>query len=381
MNSTTSQSPRDPTVCVLHVTEASLGGLRRHLDDLIHGLHELGVQQVLAYSAIRADGGMQRLVKWCSAQAIETIDIQMQRRISPLDDMRAVILLRRTLRRISPTVLHLHSSKAGGVGRIAAVGMKRVRVAYTPNGLATHLSPVFGFVERSLGYLRTDFLIAVSESERLEIRELGIVPRRRLIRIDSGISTSEARQLAGETRDPRKPKVVFVGRLAEQKDPLFAAEVSARVAQQMPATRFVWVGDGELRDAFVSRIRALGVEENWTITGWVENPYPIVATSSVCALGSRYESFGYVTLEAMALGKPMVATRVAGSADLVVDGDTGILVPPGDVGAFAEALLRLLANGTTRQRMGQRALQRAELFTRDRMACQTLAMYLSSEQR
>ncbi len=367
-----------PNTHVLHVTEASLGGLRRHLDDVMRGLHNLGVQQSLVYSPARADSGMRALVTWCRAEGIETCELAMPRSIRPIDDARAALALRRTIRQLAPTVLHLHSSKAGGVGRLAALGLRGLRVVYTPNGLATHLSQAFGFVERVLGHLRTDRLVAVSESEYREIAALGIVPRRNLTRIDSGISLDDTRKMAGPPSAPPEPTVLFVGRLTNQKDPLFAADASARVLTAVPTARFVWVGDGELRPEFTARLATLGITHRWTLVGWVDNPFPFVAASSVCALASRYESFGYVTLEAMALGKPMVATRVAGSSDLVESGETGFLVPLGDVVGFAEALTCLLSDSDMRDRMGTAALARAQSFTLERMARETLAMYTGS---
>lgn len=360
---------------VLHVTEASLGGLRRHVADLMQGLHALGVRQVLAYSSARADSGMRLLVAWCDSVGIPTIELEMHRRVAPVSDLRAVVALRAQIRRLAPTVLHLHSSKAGGVGRLAALGVPLLRVVYTPNGLATHLSRAFEFLERILGHLRTDSLIAVSTTEYNEIASMRIVPASRLIRIDAGISAEETVALAGSPPAPAHPTVVLVGRLTAQKDPLFAAEVSARVIRRLPQARFVWVGDGELRPDFEARIRALGVEDRWTITGWVENPFGFVAAGTVCALVSRYEGVGYVNLEAMALGKPMIATRVAGSGDLVVDGVTGLLLPLDDLEGFASATARLLADEATCRAMGKAAQERVALFSRDRMAQETLELY------
>jgi glycosyltransferase involved in cell wall biosynthesis len=181
--------------------------------------------------------------------------------------------------------------------------------------------------------------------------------------------------LAGHASEPADSTVVFVGRLTYQKDPLFAADVSVRVIASLPSQRFVWVGDGELRHPFVARLDALGVRQNWTLVGWVDNLHPFVAAATVCALASRYESFGYVTLEAMAMEKPMVATKVAGSIDLVESGQNGWLVPVGDVEAFAAALTQVLNDADMRRRMGIAARIRAESFTRERMAKETLAIY------
>jgi glycosyltransferase involved in cell wall biosynthesis len=362
---------------ILHVTEASLGGLRRHMSDLMRGLRALGVSQSLAFSRERADSGMLALEAWCRANAVDVHELEMTRQLAPLSDAWAVINLSGLIRKTRPDVLHLHSSKAGGVGRLAALAHPSLRVVYTPNGLATHLSRLFGFIERALGHARTDALIAVSESERDELRAIGLVAEDRLFHVDSGIDLEEVRRLAGSTTaPPAMPKsVVFVGRLSAQKDPLFAAEISALVAQAVPDASFVWVGDGELRAALESRLESLGVGDRWRITGWTENPFPLMAQATIGALVSRYESFGYVTLESMALGKPVVATRVAGSADLIKDGETGRLVSIGNAHAFAEAVVTLLRDPTLRNRMGAAAAARAELFSQQHMASATADLY------
>jgi len=113
-----------------------------------------------------------------------------------------------------------------------------------------------------------------------------------------------------------------------QKDPCFMVEVSRRLLEGQPNLSFVWVGDGELRPHVYRALCIAGVANRWSITGWVDNPYPLLRHADVFALPSAYESFGYTTLEAMILGIPVVATDVAGSRDLVDHGVTGYLVGP-----------------------------------------------------
>ncbi|MBC7673817.1 MAG: glycosyltransferase family 4 protein, partial [Polaromonas sp.] len=111
--------------------------------------------------------------------------------------------------------------------------------------------------------------------------------------------------------------------------------------------------------------------------GWVSNPFPFMYGATVCALPSRYESFGYTTLEAMVLGKPVVATAVAGSRDLIVPGETGELTPPGNRTDFTEALVQVLTDPGRAARLGSAAAVRARMFSRERMATEMLAVYRS----
>jgi glycosyltransferase involved in cell wall biosynthesis len=125
----------------------------------------------------------------------------------------------------------------------------------------------------------------------------------------------------------------------------------------------------------VEEVERLGVDKAWTITGWLDNPLPAIAGGSVFALPSRYESFGYVTLEAMCLGRAIVATDVPGSRDLVVNEQTGILVSDASPSSFAAALERLLRSDALREALGAAARERAMGFTRTEMANRTAEIY------
>lgn len=363
----------------MHVVEASLGGIARHIWDLMRELHALGLDQVLVYSPVRMDVRFRQCVDWCSREGIACEEVGMTRAVSLRADIRSVVRLINLVKTRNVRILHLHSSKAGGVGRLAALFLRNVRVVYTPNGNPSHLSWRYGVIEFLLGRIRTDRLIAVSASEYRELARLRYVKRERLIRIDSGIDPTAVVSLAtGSYLSERmigRSIVATVGRIARQKDPLFLADVSRIVLDARPDAKFLWIGDGEMRRDFVAAIRRLGVEEAWTITGWVENPYKVLRQASVFALASRYESFGYVTLEAMALGLPVVGTKVAGTMDLVEHQRTGFLVPLGSTNGFADAVIRLLQSERLRRTLGEAGRSRAVRFGADGMAIRTLHVY------
>jgi glycosyltransferase involved in cell wall biosynthesis len=160
-----------------------------------------------------------------------------------------------------------------------------------------------------------------------------------------------------EPEDP--PHVLFAGRLSPEKGVLELVEAT----QGLP---LVVAGDGPLRErvpsalGFVSHDRLLGLYER----------------AAVVACPSHREGYGVVCAEAMAYGRPVVASAVGGLLDLVVDGETGLLVPPGDVHALREALERLVGDADLRSRLGTAARERArELFSRERATELTLAAY------
>jgi len=372
-------APRLP-IDVVHVMRPTAGGVRRHVVDLITGLDALGVNQALVYSSAGADTPFVEALTRMRAMGVETVELSMAREINPFADLRAAAALAKIVRRLSPWVMHLHASKAGAIGRLGALGMPNVRVVYSPHASAANISRVYALAELVLARLGVDRIVAVSASERAELSELHLVPENKLVQVDCGIDAAEVQILSQQlpaVAIPEGKLVVAVGRLAEQKNPLFLVDCAAEVVARVPEARFVWVGDGELRDAVNARVAQLSLGERWTTTGWVSNPFPFMYGATVCALPSRYESFGYTTLEAMVLGKPVVATAVAGSRDLIVSGETGELTPPGNRTAFTEALVRLLTDPERAARLGSAAAVRARMFSRERMATETLAVYRS----
>jgi glycosyltransferase involved in cell wall biosynthesis len=363
---------------VVHVTRSANAGVRRHLVDLILALHDLGVCQSLVFAPNDADQGFWDGLACMQTLGISAHSISIPRRISARQDFAAARELRRLLRTLRPRVLHLHSSKAGGLGRLAALGIPRLPVVYSPHASAAHLGRVYAYIERVLGRLNTDRVVAVSASEHSELARLNLVQRQRLVTVACGIDPEEVRCAAAEAPSlplSDGPLVVAVGRLSEQKNPLLLVRASELIVRRVPNAHFVWVGDGELRPQVEQAIGGAGIQHRWTITGWLTNPYSILARASVFVLPSRYESFGYVTLEAMVLGRPVVASDVSGSRDLVVHGETGRLVPEGDLGALADAVSDVLRDPTERNRLGTAGSARSALFSSDHMSRKMLDVY------
>ena len=374
---------RDPDgrVDVVHVTQALKAGLRRYIVDLMTGLDERGVRQALVYSPHVTDLATAGAVAALRARGIPVFELPMVRSVHPVRDAMSAARLWALLRRMTPAVLHLHSSKAGGVGRLAATALGgATAVVYTPNASAANLGRRYVTIERALGSLRTDRLVAVSRSEFDELAALRVVAPSKLVHVDTGVPTAEIRTAAREPRPAGLPTcgplVVAAGRLSAQKNPRFLVRVSARLAQTHPGLRFVWAGDGELQGDVERDIAAAGVQDRWTLLGPLANPYPLLAAADVVVLPSLYEGLPLVLLEAMALGRPIVATDVTGSRDAVSPGVTGELVAPGDEAGFAAAIARVTSDPALAARYGAEAGRRAEAhFTRERMAAEMAEVY------
>jgi glycosyltransferase involved in cell wall biosynthesis len=169
-------------------------------------------------------------------------------------------------------------------------------------------------------------------------------------------SRDAARELRRTYRWGTSPIVGFVGRLSPDKGALAFVDLAAAVSARQPgAVRFVMVGDGPQRAAVNEKIARAGLGDQFTLTGAVDSPLALMQAIDVAVITSPTESLPNVLLEFMACGVPVVAPAVGGIVDVVVDGVSGRLVPPGSIDAAADACLSLLASPEERSGMGRAA--------------------------
>ena len=355
---------REKKIEVLHVVEATLGGLRRHVVDLLLGLaanYGDEVQLHLAYSLRRADSGFYIALKELQLQGIMCFECAMWRSIHPWPDLIHTIEIAKYIRAKRLRIVHTHSGKGGYIGRLAAKPFRRVKAIYTPNASPFRLSRLYHALEVIAGRTLTTKLIAVSESEKLELVRSRIVASSRVKVIPSGIPDHHRDPEFGTMTWPFRsidPVVVTAGRISAQKAPLRFIAIAAETVRSWPNAKFFWVGDGELRGDLEHAIREANLEKQVVITGWVDDTTPWLIRSDVFLLASDYESFGYVTAEAMCAGLPCVVSDVPGSRDLVVDGETGYLIPHDAIEAYATAIGQLLETPELLHKMGQEGRKR-----------------------
>jgi glycosyltransferase involved in cell wall biosynthesis len=175
------------------------------------------------------------------------------------------------------------------------------------------------------------------------------------------------------------PTIGMVAYMDRRKNPMALVEVAARLTPHVPDVRVVLVGefpDAAYRGAVLARARALGVEANVVLAGFHLNPFPFVAACDVIALPTQRDPFPIALLEAMALAKPVVATGVGGIPEMIASGESGFVVPPDDIDAFASAVLQLLQNDGLRERVGCAARQRLQSrFSLDGFVAQMFAAF------
>lgn len=215
-------------------------------------------------------------------------------------------------------------------------------------------------------------IIVISETVRQSLHVGTDLAPARVVRIFPGIDlcrfAPRDERAAVRTEfglQPDTSLIGFVGRLSSVKGPEVFLAAAALIARRLPAARFLVVGGAVLRhDDYgeeVSRvIQEHGLQQHVILTGFRDDVPRLISALDVLVSSSPQESCGLVLMEAAACGRPVVATRSGGSEEIVVDGETGLLVPVGDPPAMAGAIVTLLSDPTRAEALGQAARQRAE---------------------
>jgi glycosyltransferase involved in cell wall biosynthesis len=172
------------------------------------------------------------------------------------------------------------------------------------------------------------------------------------------------------------PLVGNVAALAAHKGQRHLVGAAAQVVRQLPDTRFLIVGEGELREALERQIKELGLDRHVVLAGFRPDALGLMKSFDIFAMSSLTEGLGSAILEAMATGLPIVATRAGGIPEAVRDGETGLVVPPHDDAALAAGIVRLLQDANLRARFGQSGRERVvEEFSVERLVAGTARVY------
>lgn len=357
---------------ICHVIESASGGSAAILAMLALHAVRRGHETHVIYSPDRAD---EALIESLKAGGAIVGSVPMRRSVGP-HDLRDGLRLRKTLRSLGPLdVLHSHSSKAGALVRTAARFSGTVQI-YSPHGFYTMTgqAPFYvGPVERALALL-TDRIIAVSDYERRHALELGIAEDRVSIVVNGvtpfePLPREEARRELG--LDPSAFVIGFVGRLADQKDPVAAVETALAMPDDVRA-QLVVIGDGELKAA--AEARSAGAGDKVRFAGG-RDAKRLMSAFDCLLCTSRYEGMPVSFLEALNCGVPIVSFPVGGTQELVQEDVTGFVTAPHPAAA-AKAIARLAAlPASERQRLERGCRQLAARHSDAAMGDATIALY------
>jgi len=298
------------------------------------------------------------------------VDLWAPRTAGKLDPVTLLRLARR-LRRERVAVLHTHLSTASLIGSLAA-RLAHVPVVATVHGLNTRTC-----------FMHAQRIIAVSHAVRRHLAAQG-VPETRIRVIYNGVNL-------GDHRDPPDPHplrqrlgvargdalIGTVGRLSPEKGQVHLIEAAAilRARDRLPV-RVLLVGDGRERPALAQAARRRGLGDHVIFAGFQRDATSYEAAMDIFCLPSIREGLSLSALEAMALRKPVVASRVGGTPEVVADGVSGLLVEPANPEALAAALARLLRDHDLARRMGEAGRRRVEsIFDLERVVDEVEGVY------
>ena len=298
---------------------------------------------------------------------VQFYPISMVRQVSPLKDHQSLQKLKKTIKQIQPDVIHLHSSKAGVLGRIAAKAYPKAKLFYTPHGYAFLRNDIsslkkifFKSIEKLIAFTFKSTTLACGDNEHEIAKSFGDS-----ILIRNGVLSSDFSP-SHLNKNVQLKSIVTVGRISYQKKP----KLFNTIALKFPSLKFIWIGDGELKH----ELNAKNIE----VTGWLERGDVLkkVASQDIYIQTSLWEGLPFTIIEAMVMYKPILATNVVGNKDTVEHQKNGFLC--NDVNDFKKAIDLLQKDADLRLKFGLRSFEIAKKkFDRNKNFKKLVEIYTS----
>lgn len=362
---------------VLLVFEPPDGGVAEQVLQLARLLPQQGWATAVAGPADAA------IYPALTQEGIATTRLDIDRGIDPRRYLRSGRQLTTLLHDGGFDIVHAHSSKAGGLARLAAK-VAGVPAVYTPHcyafvgpqGAARRVA--VRAVERGLAPLTAATICVASDERRVALAaQIGKPEHLHVVHNAASACAEEAEpdpELAAFAA--QGPLAGVVTALRPQKAVEVFLEAAPTILASVPEARLAVVGNGPEQSALELHARQLGLDERVRFFDFHRPASRQLRSLDVFVLPSLWEAFPISVLEALACGVPQVATAVGGTGEAVADGETGLLCPPGDPEALAVPVVSLLRDADKRRRMAEASRARhAALFTLDRMAAETATVY------
>ncbi|MEE1085299.1 MAG: glycosyltransferase [Paludibacteraceae bacterium] len=360
---------------ILHLVECG-GGVEQYLLLLTSKLKEYNLRQILLCS-----NRLNANLFDDKVDVVEQVDIV--RSLSPIKIMKGICQIRSLVKKYNPDVLYLHSSIAGGLGRLATLGIN-VKIVYNPHGWAFNISnfiysKFYLFLEKILSY-KTNRIVCISSSEKDCALKKKICKEEKLHVILNGIDLEYLKKVSPIDRcninvGSDAFLVGMIGRISKQKAPDVFLKACLLISKKIPNAEFLIIGDGKYRSQMEHMAVKYGIKLH--ITGWVNNPYAYLKSCDMMMLLSRWEGFGLAIVEYMAAQKNFVATRVDAIPTITKEGVDCFLVDKDDYKAAADAVIKLYENPDLAEKQRVSAELHSRQFDINRVAKEHMEMFES----
>lgn len=292
--------------------------------------------------------------------------------VAPVKDLHALWQVYRLLQRTKYDLIHTHNSKGGFIGRLAAYLVGNPPVIHEVHGYAFHENEPW--IRRSIFFALevlarhwSKMVICISQPLVDIWVKRKLAPPERIRKIYSGIEIAEFQKTHARDKIRRelglRPDQIAVGQVSklwEGKGHEDIIDACPIIFEEVPDLKIFFVGDGPIRKKLEEIVYKNGLQGRIVFLGHCDNIAEVTSALDIAVLASHFEGMGRVLLEAMAAGLPIVATRVGGIPDLVVDQETGFLVEPHNPEQLAQSILRLASDLELRKRMGNSGRQRVD---------------------
>lgn len=381
---------------IVYIFEAG-GGVRKHVSDLLQNIDLNKYEVYVIYNDSRLDK-IAHIDLTNFNPAVNFIKVTtMNRDISLINDMKAIIQVFKIIKQIKPEIVHCHSSKAGLIGRISAKIASVKAIVYTPHAyimqnqlISVTKRKIYRLVESLMSKLFTTVTINVSEGERKFAIENKLDDYSKFEVILNGL-TERSRQEVNICVDRMEIKKRFepfslipdsaclvglIARFDNQKDPLCFIDIAVSLCQKIDNVYFCYVGDGPFLEESRQRVKESGLEKRIMLPGFSNKVEEILDCLDIYLITSRFEGLPYSLIEALRNKLPIVATNAIGNNEIVTENFNGYLFPISDVKSGVTVLESMINNNQMLSNLGENSYKvYLEKYTLDKMLYKTFSLY------
>jgi glycosyltransferase involved in cell wall biosynthesis len=348
---------------VLHISEPFVSGIYTYIKNIVNFSSNHNINSVVIYSGKRLETNIEYVKAEFDPQTT-FVRVDMEREISFLKDITSLFKIIQNIKKIKPDVIHLHSSKAGVLGRIASVFYPNIKFFYTPNGfsfiredISETKKKVFKFIEFIIASLFGGTIIACGDQEFAESKKLS-----KTLLVRNGVFVNDIAN-SSKTTNNDKLAIGTSGRISIQKNPKLFNDI----ALSLPDFHFIWIGEGELRDELFAK--------NIIITGWKKGNEAIeeVNKLDVFISTSLWEGLPFNIIEAMVLSKPILSNNIKANLPTIKQNENGFIC--NNVEEFVSSIKKL-EDKVIRDKFGKESFKIAnELFNLEKNFIDLIKLY------